>query len=52
MLPLPGSPSATWGMYRVRLAALFEGADPNVCIAFWLFGKLMPVKVYMRIYFQ
>ncbi|KAK4693699.1 battenin, partial [Lecanoromycetidae sp. Uapishka_2] len=40
MLPLPGSPAASWAMYRSRLAALFEGADPRVCVAFWLFGLI------------
>lgn len=27
-------------MYRARLAALFRGADPRVCSAFWLFGLI------------
>ena len=40
MLPLPGSPAASWGMYRARFAAVFKGADPRVCVAFWLFGGL------------
>ena len=39
MLPLPGSPASSWAMYRARLAAIFRGADPRVCTAFWLFGK-------------
>jgi battenin len=38
-LPMPGSPSASWGLYRARIKAVFEGADPRVCAAFWLFGK-------------
>ena len=42
MLPLPGSPASSWAMYRARLAAIFSGADPRVCLAFWLFGKSQP----------
>lgn len=38
-LPLPGSPSSSWGMYKARLRAVFAGANPRVCIAFWLFGE-------------
>ncbi|KAF2678657.1 batten's disease protein Cln3 [Lentithecium fluviatile CBS 122367] len=34
-LPMPGSPA-----YRARLKAVFEGADPRVCAAFWLFGLI------------
>ena len=37
-LPMPGSPSASWAVYRARLKAVFEGAEPRVCAAFWLFG--------------
>lgn len=40
MLPLPGSPASSWAMYGARLAALFRGADPRVCTAFWLFGLI------------
>ncbi|KAE8149343.1 protein btn1 [Aspergillus avenaceus] len=40
MLPLPGTPSASWARFRERLGALFSGADPRVCIAFWLFGVI------------
>ncbi|MCJ1387075.1 G1/S-specific cyclin cln3 [Xylographa soralifera] len=40
MLPLPGAPSTSWAMYRARLRAVFAGADPRVCLAFWLFGTL------------
>ncbi|CAD6587732.1 MAG: battenin CLN3 protein [Alectoria sarmentosa] len=29
-------------MYRARLAAVFRGADPRVCTAFWLFGNPVP----------
>lgn len=38
-LPLPGSPSSSWGMYKARLRAVFAGANPRVCVAFWLFGE-------------
>ncbi|KAL9124439.1 MAG: hypothetical protein Q9217_006226 [Psora testacea] len=27
-------------MYRARLATLFQGANPRVCVAFWLFGLI------------
>ncbi|KAI9848963.1 MAG: battenin CLN3 protein [Sclerophora amabilis] len=40
MLPLPGSPSSSWATYRMRLRTLFQGADPRVCAAFWLFGVI------------
>lgn len=38
-LPLPGSPSSSWAIFRERLRQTFNGADPRVCIAFWLFGE-------------
>ncbi|KAF1991678.1 batten's disease protein Cln3 [Aulographum hederae CBS 113979] len=40
MLPLPGSPASSWSIYQARLKATFEGADPRVCSAFWLFGLI------------
>ncbi|KAL4933458.1 CLN3-domain-containing protein [Aspergillus undulatus] len=40
MLPLPGSPSSSWARFRAQLGALFQGADPKVCVAFWLFGLI------------
>ncbi|KAF7594053.1 G1/S-specific cyclin cln3 [Aspergillus hancockii] len=40
MLPLPGSPSSSWARFRERLGTLFSGADPRVCVAFWLFGLI------------
>ncbi|PGH12809.1 protein btn1 [Helicocarpus griseus UAMH5409] len=40
MLPLPGAPSSSWAVFRGRLQALFNGADPRVCTAFWLFGLI------------
>lgn len=43
MLPLPGAPSASWARFRAQLGALFQGADPKVCVAFWLFGRLFCV---------
>lgn len=39
MLPLPGTPSCSWARFRQRFGAIFSGADPRVCVAFWLFGK-------------
>ncbi|KAH4183071.1 arginine/lysine transporter BTN [Parastagonospora nodorum] len=40
LLPMPGSPAASWATYRARLKAVFHGADPRVCAAFWLFGLI------------
>ncbi|KAI9934940.1 hypothetical protein ASPWEDRAFT_44480 [Aspergillus wentii DTO 134E9] len=40
MLPLPGAPSSSWALFRERFKAIFSGADPRVCIAFWLFGLI------------
>ncbi|KAI9373860.1 batten's disease protein Cln3 [Aspergillus egyptiacus] len=40
MLPLPGAPSSSWARFRAQLASLFHGADPKVCLAFWLFGLI------------
>jgi len=37
-LPVPGSPAASWTVYKARLKAAFEGADRRVVAAFWLFG--------------
>jgi battenin len=39
MLPMPGSPSFSWPMFRQRMQAYFDGVDWNVAIAFWLFGN-------------
>jgi battenin len=39
-LPLPGSPASTWASFGERLKHIFHGADPRVCIAFWLFGLI------------
>jgi battenin len=43
MLPMP--PGASIGRYKARLAALFAGAEPRVCLAFWLFGILYSLHV-------
>ncbi|KAH7090587.1 batten's disease protein Cln3 [Paraphoma chrysanthemicola] len=40
LLPMPGSPASSWAVYRARLKAVFDGADPRVCAAFWLFGLI------------
>ncbi|KAI9820740.1 MAG: battenin CLN3 protein [Pycnora praestabilis] len=40
MLPLPGSPGSSWALYKARFKGAFEGADPRVCAAFWLFGLI------------
>ncbi|KAK5048073.1 battenin CLN3 protein [Exophiala bonariae] len=37
---MPGSPSSSWPVFRERLKQSFKGADPRVCIAFWLFGLI------------
>ncbi|KAH8647312.1 batten's disease protein Cln3 [Xylariales sp. PMI_506] len=40
LLPMPGTPSASWPVYKARLAAVFHGADTSVLVAFWLFGLI------------
>lgn len=40
-LPLPGSPGTSWATFGERMKQTFNGADPRVCIAFWLFGKFV-----------
>ncbi|KAH9875058.1 battenin CLN3 protein, partial [Plenodomus biglobosus] len=40
LLPMPGSPASSWAVYRARLKAVFDGANPRVCAAFWLFGLI------------
>jgi battenin len=35
-------------MYRARFAAVFKGADPRVCVAFWLFGGPPSPILYNR----
>ncbi|KAK2043625.1 batten's disease protein Cln3 [Colletotrichum somersetense] len=39
-LPMPGSPSSSWALYRARLSALFRHADTQVVVAFWLLGLI------------
>ncbi|KAI1397301.1 Batten's disease protein Cln3 [Hypoxylon fuscum] len=40
LLPMPGSPSSSWALYRARFASVFRGADTSVLVAFWLFGLI------------
>lgn len=40
LLPMPGSPSASWALYRARLASVFRNSDVYVIVAFWLFGLI------------
>ncbi|KAH8881200.1 batten's disease protein Cln3 [Thozetella sp. PMI_491] len=40
LLPVPGSPSSSWSLYRARLAAMFQRADSAVLVAFWMFGLI------------
>ncbi|KAI1204486.1 Batten's disease protein Cln3 [Annulohypoxylon truncatum] len=40
LLPMPGSPSSSWALYRARFASVFQNADTSVLVAFWLFGLI------------
>lgn len=40
LLPMPGSPSSSWALYRARLGGIFRNTDFAVLIAFWLFGLI------------
>ncbi|KDB23919.1 protein btn1 [Trichophyton interdigitale MR816] len=40
MLPLPCAPDSSWSRFRQQLAAVFNGVDPRVFSAFWLFGLI------------
>ncbi|KAI2468856.1 Batten's disease protein Cln3 [Annulohypoxylon bovei var. microspora] len=40
LLPMPGSPSSSWAIYRARFASVFQNADTSVLVAFWLFGLI------------
>ncbi|KAL0934541.1 Protein BTN1-like protein 2 [Colletotrichum truncatum] len=40
LLPMPGSPSSSWALYRSRLSSLFRHADTQVIVAFWLLGLI------------
>ncbi|RPB00962.1 batten's disease protein Cln3 [Choiromyces venosus 120613-1] len=39
-LPVPGTPSSSFAVYKARFNAAFVGANPRVCAAFWLFGLI------------
>ncbi|KAI1299904.1 Batten's disease protein Cln3 [Xylaria venustula] len=40
LLPMPGSPSASWAVYKARLASVLNHRDVAILIAFWLFGLI------------
>ncbi|ETS80949.1 Protein btn-1 [Pestalotiopsis fici W106-1] len=40
LLPMPGSPSSSWAVYRARLTAILKSTDNAVLVAFWLFGLI------------
>ncbi|EFQ99215.1 hypothetical protein MGYG_08964 [Nannizzia gypsea CBS 118893] len=40
MLPLPCAPNSSWSRFRHQLSAAFNGVDPRVFTAFWLFGLI------------
>ncbi|KAI4727140.1 Rgp1-domain-containing protein [Aureobasidium sp. EXF-10728] len=40
MLPLPGTPSSSYPLFRQRLSAMFDGVDKRVVASFWLFGLI------------
>ncbi|KAI1486240.1 BTN1 protein [Biscogniauxia mediterranea] len=40
LLPMPGSPSSSWALYKARFASIFRNADSSVLVAFWLFGLI------------
>ncbi|KAL2752386.1 hypothetical protein ACRALDRAFT_2022299 [Sodiomyces alcalophilus JCM 7366] len=40
LLPMPGSPSSSWALYRARVSALLRHVDTHVIVAFWLFGLI------------
>ncbi|KAK4198128.1 batten's disease protein Cln3 [Triangularia verruculosa] len=39
-LPLPGTPSSSWRIYRARLSALLRDPNTSALVAFWLFGLI------------
>ncbi|WQF81069.1 Putative batten's disease protein Cln3 [Colletotrichum destructivum] len=39
-LPMPGSPSSSWSLYRARVSALLRHADTQVVVAFWFLGLI------------
>ncbi|KAM5429742.1 battenin CLN3 protein [Microsporum canis] len=40
MLPLPCAPNSNWSRFRHHLSSIFNGVDPRVFTAFWLFGLI------------
>ncbi|KAI5920898.1 BTN1 protein [Camillea tinctor] len=40
LLPMPGSPSSSWALYKARFTSIFSNADSSVLVAFWLFGLI------------
>ncbi|KAI0910928.1 Batten's disease protein Cln3 [Ustulina deusta] len=40
LLPMPGSPSASWALYKARLASVVQNSEVSVLAAFWLFGLI------------
>ncbi|KAH9886380.1 BTN1 protein [Xylariomycetidae sp. FL2044] len=40
LLPMPGSPSSSWALYRARLMSVFRNPETSVIVAFWLFGLI------------
>ncbi|KAI8625081.1 protein btn-1 [Xylariaceae sp. FL1651] len=40
LLPMPGSPSSSWALYKARLSSVFHDTDASVFVAFWLFGLI------------
>ncbi|KAK2861359.1 hypothetical protein FQN49_004288 [Arthroderma sp. PD_2] len=40
MLPLPCAPNSSWSRFRHHLLSIFNGVDPRVFTAFWLFGLI------------
>ncbi|KAI0397201.1 Batten's disease protein Cln3 [Xylariaceae sp. FL0594] len=40
LLPMPGSPSASWSVYKARLTTVWRNWDMSVLAAFWLFGLI------------
>ncbi|CAP61296.1 uncharacterized protein PODANS_3_11100 [Podospora anserina S mat+] len=39
-LPLPGTSSSSWRLYRARLSAFMRDPNTSVSVAFWLFGLI------------
>ncbi|KAG6275398.1 battenin CLN3 protein [Claviceps purpurea] len=43
-LPLPGTASSSWAIYRARMTSLLRHPDTKVLTAFWLFDNVPPTK--------